>query len=279
VRQVNKLAIEEIRSFSPDVLLVFGNAKIVPGFLAYLKSIMPGLKVVFVWPDPLVNLSNEVLLAARNIDLFASYSKAAVSGLKSYAFQKVEWVPLAADPLMHNIGDGTTAEGDATLDVSFVGNWRLERENAMNAVMEEFGSTIRFKIFGGGSWRKNLKNKQLGRYIINKGVYGSDLSKLFRNTKVNINVMDTLNYPAANMRFFEVLASKGLLLNSSCPELEAEFSDGLHLHYFSDNDELVDKIKLPLGTDASDVKQSGYERVMEGHTYTDRMKQIIEYLG
>jgi spore maturation protein CgeB len=82
------------------------------------------------------------------------------------------------------------------------------------------------------------------------------------------------------MRFFETLASGGTLLTSSCPEFADEFPDGIASFYFDSPEALVARVKdlLPRGDLRKAVAEEGQRRVLAGHTYVDRGRQLLRLL-
>src|SRR4030095_1257008 len=56
VQKLNKQIAMDIVRYEPDIVLVFTNAPMQAGSLAFIKSILPA-KVVLVWPDTLCNLT------------------------------------------------------------------------------------------------------------------------------------------------------------------------------------------------------------------------------
>jgi spore maturation protein CgeB len=92
-----------------------------------------------------------------------------------------------------------------------------------------------------------------------------------------LNLIDPLNFPAANMRFFEVPAWGGLQVSSACPEMEREFIHGEHIFYYKDKEDLHDLLVNLLKDDdlREKVAKASQTKILAKHTYADRIKSIL----
>ena len=121
---------------------------------------------------------------------------------------RAAWVPLAADPAMHRPYQLSEAERQTYgCDISFVGNWRPERERVLGE-LARLGVPIR--IWGGERWKRaaatcpGLRGAWQGR-----PAFDSEFAKAVSGSKIGLNPIDDTNFPAANMRFFEVHCRPG----------------------------------------------------------------------
>jgi spore maturation protein CgeB len=113
-----------------------------------------------------------------------------------------------------------------------------------------------------------------------RAVRGPEYAQAVRASKVNLNIIDPTNYPAANMRFFEIPAAGGLQLSSSCPEMESEFQHGEHVFYYKGPSEAQAIIRRLLSDDMlrNKVAEAGHQKVLARHTYTQRAQQILSWV-
>jgi len=276
LHQMNRKAIIEAVDFQPDLFLVFCNAKIIPGTLLYLKSVLPHTRFVLIWPDALNNMQTHIMASARLFDLLASYSSTAVPVLQQAGFKNVQWVPLAGDPELHP-ANPSLQNTDFEYDVSFVGNWRPEREQTLVNLLNHFGKNIRLGVFG-PSWSKRTLNKTLRNLAVSRAVFGEDMATIFQKSKINLNRIDPTNYPAANMRFFEIPTAGGLMLSSPCPEMAQIFKDSEASAYFEHDGDLIKKVVGLLESDTHRMRSIAHEILLSGHTYRHRLEAIIQYL-
>lgn len=275
-RKMNRKLIVYTKETMPDVILLFGTASILYGTLITIRLINPACKFVWVWPDTPMNLNNNNLNNAPLFDLSATYSASTIEAFNKIGFANTKWIALAGDQSLHwkPVPEGD----DFDCDISFVGMWRPEREKIMKVIEQNFPS-LKIEIYG-NYWKRNCKDAALMKRWKGEGFYASQLADYFNRSRININVIDDTNYPAANMRFFEIPTSGGLELCSACPEFEKEFRDGEHLFYFKNETELVDKINSILKDKGrvQAVRKAGQRMIAEKHNYTERLKTILNSL-
>jgi len=274
-RKMNKILIIEVKQQQPDVLFFFAKASILYGTLACIKTIFPKIKIVWIWPDTPMNLENCNLQNAPFIDYLGTYSSSSVDVFKKLGYSLVDFLPLGSDKGMHLI---STLPIQYDWDIGFVGGWRPEREAVMQKIVDNFGH-LKIAIHG-PNWKKMLKGSVLVSRVISSGLYEDELASFFNRTRININVIDDTNYPAANMRFFEIPISCSLQLASKCPEMESEFVDNQDIVYFEDTDELLAKVEYLVENPkiCQNIALSGYTKTLEKHTYDVRVHQVFSYL-
>lgn len=102
-----------------------------------------------------------------------------------------------------------------------------------------------------------------------------DVAKKFSQSRIVLNesIGDDLN-----MRTFEALACKRLLLTEDIPAVRDHFEDGKHLVLFKTIDEAVDKAKYYLAHDdeRNAIAEAGYREFLDKHTYLHRAKEILK---
>ena len=273
-KKVNKDLVLDALAFQPHALLVGGNARVLAGSLAFLKSVT-NVKTVLLWPDPLVNIDRWVLHAAPMYDLVATFNKASIDVLQRLGFPKAGWLPFAADKNFHY---GECIAGEKPVDISFVGSWRPEREQSLSEILAAFPG-IKMKILG-PDWDR-AADKQLKKFAVAKGVYGKDFIKIVQQSLMNLNVNDAAGYPAANMRFFEIPIAGGFQLSSATPDMYDEFKNYRELLYFSNKQELLEAVKYCLANREAvqTMAQAMHNKVLNFHTYEKRAAQLIEKIS
>lgn len=274
-RKANRELAVFIQRFQPDYILISGDNPVQLGALAFARSILPGLKVTLFWPDTLVNVSFSIAQLSPVVDTLASYSSTAMEQFKLMGFRHCVWLPFAGD--IEFLGD-TSKLSDSVkykYDCSFVGGWRPEREHVLERIALSMPD-ISLRIIG-PHWSKSVRNRDLVQFIDDVPKFGKEFGAFIRSSRINLNIIDDTNYPAANMRFFEIPAAGGLQLSSACPEMESVFIEGEHIFYYHHPDAIVDKIRYILSNPqiADQVRLQGHHYVRDQHTYIDRMKSIV----
>lgn len=263
---------------APDVLACT-SSDLRAGALAQIKIASPKTKLVLIWPDTLLNLSDRIIHCLRVADVVATYSKASVPLLERLGAQKVIWTPFAMDTWLFPDLELTADErARYASDIGFVGNHRPERERDILKLLD---AGLRVKVWAAPTWAKVAARKdRLGEYFQGAPVMGKDLVKALRSATLAVNMIDPTNYPAANMRFFETYAARATPLCSRCPEMEDLFREGESAFYF-DADELVPRATALLkDRDAiRRVGEAGRKLAEAGHHYRDRASVILDACG
>jgi spore maturation protein CgeB len=279
VTKANRDLVRLVLERSPSILVFAGALRIRAGALAQIKMSRPDTRIVMIWPDTLLNLTNQMITCLPVCDLVASYSSTAAHLLKKLGAPRVEWLPFAADtqlfPDSPLIGESDRLK--YSCDVSFVGNHRPERERAVRSLTDA-GMTV--KVWGGNDWITAAADRERMRTVFGGEVLIAEkLVKAVQCSKISLNVIDATNYPAANMRFFELYACGGAPLSSACPEMLPEFPDGDLAVYF-DESNLVSQARRMLDDTElrSGVAARGRKLTLAAHTYQHRAKRLLETL-
>jgi spore maturation protein CgeB len=272
VRKANKNFCEFVKAFRPDILMVFTGAEILPGSFAYIKSILPNTKIVWYWADPLPNLTQYIYKSLVFADLLASYSKSSLAVFGTMGAKKTCWLPFAGDVEAHF--KQAEKKENYPFDISFIGSWRPEREAALKTIHQHF-PFLQFKICG-PYWHR-CKYKPIRKIASSQPIYGKFFTEVVQQTFLNLNVIDTTNYPAANMRFFEIISAGGLQLCSATPEMEVEFQNRKQVLCFNTEEAIVETIQHALNNRAAmeDIKIAGQQLLLSQHLYLNRVAQLL----
>lgn len=264
-----------------DIVCIGGANQIRAGALAQMKASLPNLKIVLIWPDTMLRVHAHVIDCIGMYDLVATYSKSSVEVFESLGAKQAQWVPLAADTLLHpaDIEITDLQNNKFKCDVCFIGNHRPEREEMFTRLHTE-GFNV--KVWGPPDWKRHASDySKVEKYWQKESLYGDDFARAIKCSKVSINPIDPTNYPAANMRFYEIPCAGGVEVCSPCPEMEGVFKDGETVFYYQTLVDLPRVVDGVLRNDAlrDKVAQQGLEIVHREHTYVHRAHQIIESLN
>jgi len=280
IRKANRDLVIATKRFRPDLLVVFGQSYVRAGALAQIGACTK-TKTSLIWPDTLVNLADETIAALPLYDFVASYGRETLVPFLRLGARRVEWVPLAGDHHLHLIDELSEADRhEYGADISFVGGWRPEREAALEKVLARFPDK-KVKVWGPEWDRRCHENESLVKVWQGGPLYGKDFAKVLAASCVSLNIIDDTNYPAANMRFFEIPMAGGVQVCSSCPEMEDEFKHAQTIFYYHSLDEMVDILRLVLSNDSArhKVADRAHRLVMSRHTYSHRAQKIIEQMN
>ena len=282
LHKANRELVIAAASADADIVCVSGNAPIRAGALAQLRIMLPKVRLVLLWPDPLVNLSRHVLEALPVYDLVATYSRASVPELERLGGKAVRWIPFAGDPFLFPQDIEITPADHLRFDsdVCLIGSHRPERETAILKLVD---AGIQVRVWGEPqSWKRHAQHKaMLNRYYQGESLVGTQFAKAIRCAKLSLNPIDPTNFPSANMRFFESPMCGGATLNSPCPEMASVFPDREGAFYFENLENLVGVTRELLADASARLRVSNASRalVLKEHTYVHRAQEVLGILG
>jgi hypothetical protein len=102
----------------------------------------------------------------------------------------------------------------------------------------------------------------------------------FRETAINLNLVNGNGETGLNMRHFEITAAGGFLLCYHQPELDELFEVRKECAVFHDESELLEKIHYYLNHDDErrEIAIAGQRRTLGEHLYSHRMTRLLEML-
>ena len=270
--KLNREFVVNVKEYQPDIIFFFTNAPVSSGALIFIRSILPNCRLILIWPDSLLNFQPGTYDNLSLFDGVASYSSSFLPVMKRISNTKTIFVPLAGDLHLHGMEPIT----NMSVDIGFVGGWRPERQKRLEKLLEAFPN-CRFEIHG-VLWKDNCGRSILKSKIKSSGLHGPAMARFFNSTLLNLNIIDDTNYPAANMRFFEIMAAGGLELVSSCPEMESYFEDGKDLLFFHSDVEMIEKARIAMDhqEDMQAIKWNGYNKTRTTHHYGTRLQTLLD---
>jgi spore maturation protein CgeB len=273
IRKSNKDLFVCVKNIEPDFVIVFGQSRVSTGFIAQSKISFPGIKFLFFWPDPLLNLTPNLINNLKLYDIVFSYSRDSIPVFEALGAKNVKWLPFAGDVDLHG---SPIFKREYECDLSFIGMWRPEREEIIYKIIQAL-PMLNVKIWG-PDWERSKYYKHLRKIHQKKDLRGSDFADAIYSSTISLNIMDVTNYPAANMRFFEIPCSGGLQLTTYCPEMADLFIDGESIKYFKSPEDLPKIIDSLLTNHEQRIKiiNNSKELILNEHNYTKRALAILE---
>lgn len=281
IGKANRELFLSVMDLRPDVLVVTGTTRVMASALSQIKAAHPGCKLVLIWPDTLLNCRSYSVDSIPLYDLVATYSKSTLDSFSRLGARCAAWVPLGFDPELHppDIKPTEKAHAYGECDASFVGNYSLQREAVMVKLVED---GVRVKVWGPLEWKRSAINRRaFAKYWQGGPLFAKDFVMAIKSAPISLNPIDPANYPAANMRFFEILGCGGVPISARCPELADEFPDRERCFYYGQDLDVTSVVRTVLGDVAlrERVRQSGQAHTLAVHTYAHRAEQIIKLLG
>lgn len=216
----------------PEVFFAIKGLNIYPSVIKYISS-----KALCInWNlDDFLNPKNSNknlietvkfydLIVSPKVELFDKYKQLGAKKLlflENFYFEKYFY------PKKSNIN----------YDISFIGSWSKKRDNLINLIADK----QIVHVFG-NSWKFKNKNE---RVIKHNEINPNKFREVVSQSKINLNFLTEENNDTSNLRFFEVSACNGLLLNEYSPRLEKILSPKSETFYFknvSDINCIIEKI-------------------------------------
>lgn len=275
LRKANLSLLRIVEQLRPTAIFVIATEGVRAGTLAQIKVLLPHAPLVCIYPDSPHNLSVERISCLPVFDLVTASSPAWVESLKTLGGLNVRYLPFAADVDLHQRVSGATNHSNGH-DVAFIGNWRREREEFLEQLVD-------FDIWvWGEKWWKDrtregspLRSRWGGRRVV-----GSDFAMTCAAHRILLNLLDTPTWPGPNMRTFEQPACGGFSLATRTSAVLELFEEGKNIECFESVEEARDKINFYLKNDDARerIAEASHRFVVdEGHTYTDRARQLVSW--
>ncbi|BCS87186.1 CgeB family protein [Pseudodesulfovibrio sediminis] len=274
---VSQAVLAKVESFEPDMVLSMAQA---PLNRQALKRLRRDGVVTAMWFVEDHTLFTYWKSFAPLYDIFAVIQKGQFfKDLESIGQPNAVYLPLAAQPDFHQPVDLTPVEKRKFgSDVSFMGAGYANRRKAFRDLVK-----YDFKLWG-TEWDGD---HVLAPLLQLKGarVTPEECVKIFNATKINLNLHSSIQAEElvtfgdfVNPRTFELAACGAFQLVDKRTLLDKAFAED-ELATFSSMDDLIEKIDYystqPEKRKA--IAERGRARVLADHTYTHRMRTLIEF--
>lgn len=275
IRKANLELIYAAEKLRPDLIVVIWTEEVWSGTLGQVKVLLPHTPIYCVYPDSPQSLSSDRIQCLPLFDRFMTVSPAWVEVFERLGARRVNYLPLAADPELHRPAM-KTKNGDSTLahDVVFVGNWRAARETLLEQL-----SDFDLYLWGSSYWKRRTRpGSPLRACYGGRRLGGAEFAQVCADSRIMLNIIDTMIWPGPNMRTFEQPACRAFSLITRTPAVVDLFKEGETVECFDSAEEARDKVKFYLNNETARqrVADASYQYVIEGgHTYVDRARQLI----
>ena len=303
IRRINEALIEQCKSLIPDVVFIYKGIYVWPQTIAQIKHCA---RLVVSWnPDnPFGNydtyakrytITGNALLRkvavydkvfhfrrlwinfVRSIPLYdicfvyrrQNITKYQNVGAKQVYLLRSFYVPELHRPAQLTEGDRRRLGSDTV----FIGHF--EPDHRMECIEAMLEAGVHVRLFGTG-WNRYLSGdlrKAFGPTI--RPLYGDDYVKALCASKIALCFMSKLNRNTYTRRIFEIPACGTLLLSERTDEMKELFEEDKEAVYFSDKEELVQKVQLLLEEPEkrNAIAIAGHRRcISSGYDVVSRMR-------
>ena len=111
--------------------------------------------------------------------------------------------------------------------------------------------------------------------------YATDMPKVFRCSKINLNLTSKSIKTGVPLRIFDILGAGGFLITNYQQELTEYFEIGQDLVIYENEEDLIQKIKYYLEHEEErvEIARKGQEKVRKMYTWKQRIEDIMEIVG
>ena len=276
-KKMNQAFEEAAKEYRPALIIVLKGLGIYLETLNRLRSQLGCVIVNFNGDDPhnLYSSNNNVLETIPLYDCVFTWSKSLVAVLLEDGARRVEYLPFGCDSDVSEEVAITTADyvryGS---DIAFVGTWDRGRENFLESLAD-----LNIGIWG-PYWNRVSRRSGLAKCIRGGLVDVTIMEKIYRSSKVVLNLMRPQNHLSHNMKTFEIPAMGGFMLAPRTIEHMKIFDEGKEVAFYDTPEEMREKAIYYTENDKerATMTRLAHQKVISNHSYTNRMRQLIGYL-
>lgn len=286
-KELDKLIIEDIDNFSPDVIFGYDYSFLMDENCTKIIQNCRCKNLVFYFADE----PKSHFALGKQKDLYEKLDKIKKKVFiwdKDFLneFKNSFYLPLAINPNKY-----LTDFNEYKYTISFVGRPLGDiRQNLLCEVVKSFG--VGLNIF---CYEKHFKESI--KQIIEKKLLDDEdieiyskcwkgfaekeeeLAEIYNSSKINLNI--TLQGKSSiNYRVFEVLTAGGFLLTDEREDLKKYFKISKHLESYKNSQDLIDKISFYLKNlnVAQRIAELGRLETVKTHSFSARAKIILKQL-
>lgn len=277
---LNRRLIELADEIRPDIVWVDKGIYFWPKTLDQVRQRTGALLVHLDPDDPFGNPLGrrlfmkaiphyDVHVVARDVNI-AEFRSAGAKAIARY-----QW---AYDPEVHR-PLAVSPEDRARLGgaVGFVGDWELEREQAMRHLAEH-GISVRI---WGPRWERKVPHPPGAMRIEGACLTGDDYARAVCAFDINLGFLRKINRDLSTTRSVEIPACGAFMLAERTTEHQAMFVEGVEAEFFASTDELLEKTRRYLADPASrqSIAAAGLARCRaSGYTHVDRQRDVLRQI-
>lgn len=163
--------------------------------------------------------------------------------------------------------------------------WLLQgcKKEPLGKKHKEYECDIAFtgSVYGGREiFIEALKKKYGDRFKVFSDVFGKDFKDLCASAKIMVSPKFPSNSWFWSNRIYKTIGAGGFMLHPYCEGLKKHYIAGVDYENWQDEEELFMKIDYYLKHDEERkaIQKAGYEKSIKVHTYTKRIKKLINQL-
>ena len=268
-RSANQKLVDLANQFQPDLTLVISPLLIHPDSIQAFKQ--HGLVFVFFTDNPLdthhTHSNSWVKRGFLMWDAAFIWSRDLVERLIENGVKKAIFHSFCSDVEYHF----PKRQINPAYDVAFIGNWDAsrKRERYLKAIAD-----YRLGLWGSNYWNTHCQEASLKDLCQGMCSY-TQIPEVLGSAKMGLNILRPQNEKGHNIRTYEIPATGTLMLSERSEELLSLFAEDREAVYFSNPDELRQKVEYLLQNPAliESIAEAGYKKALK-NTITNRVTEI-----
>ncbi len=275
--RVNERLLALASQFHPDVLWVDKGLTVEPETLIALRAAWPLAVLVNYSGDDMFNPRNQTPAWRAGIplyDLFATTKSFNVPELQAAGARDVLFVDKGYSPEVHRPHEVTPELRERFGgDVGFVGWPEAARERSMRFLARH---GIEVRVWGPWPRWKRARNLR----VEGRPLWDADYARALSAFRINLGFLRRVNRDLQTARSIEIPACGGFLLGERTPEHLRLFREGVEADYFSDDAELLEKVRWYLAheDERARIATAGRRRCIDdGYSYDERLSFVLRH--
>lgn len=278
--RVNQRIIYSLENQFFHLLWIDKGLIVEPSTLQRAKDIHPNLIIVSYSPDDMINPQNQTnhyIASLPLYDYFVTTKSYNVEELQAMGGQRGIFVDNAFAENVHIPMKLTSEEkGALWADVGFIGSYEEDRYQQMRYLAD---NDIKIRIWG-ESWRQYIDTHP-NLEIITRPMFGLNYTKVINATMINLCFLRKVNRDLQTTRSVEIPACGAFMLAERTDEHVALFKEGEEADFFSDKEELLEKVIYYL-KNSNRIKEIGLAArrrcISSGYSNEARLRKVLETL-
>jgi spore maturation protein CgeB len=276
-KKINKELLDCIDKYKPTTFFISKGVNIYP---ETLKIIADRSILIINWnPDDYFNKKNSSrnLLESLGIyDIVISSRSNRYAYYRSQGVKRIECVDWYYIPWLHRrVLQETVLENK----ILYIGAFSKKRDWFLSEISHQFP----LEIYGGGWAKSKLLRKRKNTILTKQVLRQKDFPQKFHSAKINLNILNDLNFDETNLKLFEIPACSGFLLSSYSEASSSILNPDSECKYFKiwDLDDIhaklteIDRMSLP---DYEEIRNSGYNKLLaQKHSLNDRVESLLKF--
>ncbi|QSJ15278.1 glycosyltransferase [Nostoc sp. UHCC 0702] len=268
-KSANHKLVEQANQFQPDLTLVISPRLIHPDTILALQQ--NGLAFVFYTDNPVdAHHTHSNSWVKGGFPLWNAafiWSQELVKRLHENGVKQAFFHPFCSDVEYHF----PQRQTNPIYDVAFIGNWDAsrKREHYLKAIAD-----YKLGLWGSNYWNNHCQEISLKGLCQGMCSY-QEIPQILGSAKMGLNILRPQNEEGHNIRTYEIPATKTLMLSERSQELLNLFLEDKEAVYFSNPDELRQKVEYLLKNPdvISSITEAGYQKALQ-NTITNRITEI-----